>query len=248
MMPTLAALVLAFAERIPTLRVRRLPLLRPQLGGDVLYLLTGFVALGALGLTLVRAGSAWVAARLDLGWTAMPWVVQVLVALVLIDLGNYAAHRALHRVNVLWRVHAVHHSIGELDWMATFRSHVLEQMLRRVMAPVGLVAVGMPIEATIAASGIFLVWAMTNHANIRLPLAWAEMLVVTPRLHRLHHIPATTEHNFGTVFSVWDRLAGRLVVRDFAPDTALGLPRARTTYPESWLAQLRAPFDRTVRV
>jgi len=174
--------------------------------------------------------------------------VQVLVALVLIDLGNYAAHRALHRVDALWRVHAVHHSIVELDWMATFRSHVLEQVLRRLLAPLGLVAVGMPIDATIAASGVFLVWAMTNHANVRLPLAWAEALVVTPRLHRLHHVPATTEHNFGTVFSTWDRLAGRLIVRDVGADTPLGLPRARATYPRSWLAQLRAPFDRAVQV
>jgi sterol desaturase/sphingolipid hydroxylase (fatty acid hydroxylase superfamily) len=248
MIPTLAALVLALAERIPTLRMRRLPLLRPQLAGDILYLLSGFVVLGALTLAPVRAGSGWVAARLDLGWTAIPWAAQVLVALVLIDLGNYAAHRALHRVDALWRVHAVHHSIVELDWMATFRSHVLEQLLRRVMAPVGLVAVGMPIDATVTASGVFLVWAMTNHANVRLPLAWAEALVVTPRLHRLHHVPATAEHNFGTVFSVWDRLSRRLVVRDVGADTPLGLPRARTTYPQSWLAQLRAPFDRAVRV
>jgi sterol desaturase/sphingolipid hydroxylase (fatty acid hydroxylase superfamily) len=83
---------------------------------------------------------------------------------------------------------------------------------------------------------------------LRLPLAWAEALVVTPLLHRLHHVPATTEHNFGTVFSTWDRLAGRLIVRDVGADTPLGLPRARATYPRSWLAQLRAPFDRAVQV
>lgn len=244
MMPIVAAVLLLVAERLPRLRVRPQPVVRAQLSGDVLYLLTGWIGLGALGLVAVRGASAWV----DLEWRSVPWLAQVLAALVLIDLGNYAAHRALHRVDALWRIHAVHHSIAELDWMATFRSHLLEQALRRAMAPLGVVALGVPLDATIAASSVFVVWAMTNHANVRLPLAWAEWLVVTPRLHRLHHVPATSERNFGTVLSVWDRLAGRLVVRDVDPDATLGLPRARATYPRSWWAQLRAPFDPSVTV
>ena len=35
------------------------------------------------------------------------------------DLLNYLAHRLLHRVRWLWRLHAVHHSSERVDWLAT---------------------------------------------------------------------------------------------------------------------------------
>jgi len=242
MTAVIVAGVLALAERVPRLRFRALPVLRPYVGTDVVYLLTGWIAGGSLALAYVAYGSAWTAAWTGATWTSVPLWLQIALALVLVDFGNYVVHWALHRFDTLWRFHAAHHSSLELDWMATFRSHLVEQALRRLVAPLGVIALGLPAEAVVPAAGLFFAWAIVNHANVTLPLGWLEPFFVTPRLHRLHHVPATTERNLGTVLCVWDRLLGRRVAHDVPRDVALGLPHRRDAYPQTFVAQLVEPF------
>lgn len=55
-----------------------------------------------------------------------PYWIQVIEAVILADLGFYVAHRLFHGVPWLWRFHAIHHSIQELDWLASVRVHVLD--------------------------------------------------------------------------------------------------------------------------
>jgi sterol desaturase/sphingolipid hydroxylase (fatty acid hydroxylase superfamily) len=176
-------------------------------------------------------------------WTdlALPLWITVLFALLLIDAGNYAAHWLLHRVDALWQVHKVHHSSRQLDWLATFRSHLVEQLLRRLLAPALLIAVGVPIAAVALAAAIFTAWAVVNHANLRFGPAWLERVFITPRLHRMHHHTATTEHNLGTVLTIWDRWRGTLITTEPVVHE-LGVPGETESYPQNWLAQLVEPF------
>jgi sterol desaturase/sphingolipid hydroxylase (fatty acid hydroxylase superfamily) len=239
-----AATALALMERLPRLRFRPARLLRPHFATDVVYFLTGWVALGVAGAAGVGVASAWFGVRSGLPafWTAVPFAAQIGATLVALDLGNYVAHWLLHRVDALWELHKVHHSSPHLDWLATFRSHLVEQALRRAVAPLLLVAAGMPAAAVGVAAALFLGWAMLNHSNVTLPLGALERVLVTPRLHRIHHIPGTTERNLGTVFVWWDRLRGTLVLGDPAPVAAFGFPRQPATYPQDWCRQLVVPF------
>jgi sterol desaturase/sphingolipid hydroxylase (fatty acid hydroxylase superfamily) len=50
-----------------------------------------------------------------------PGVVQFVAVLVTADLMEYVTHRAMHEVPTLWRFHAVHHSVEQMDWMAGSR-------------------------------------------------------------------------------------------------------------------------------
>ena len=241
MLPLLAV-VLAVLERVPALRFRQARVLRPSVATDVLYLLTGFVAGGSLAAAWVRGASGWLDARAGLGtrvWGEVPFPLQVLLALVALDLGNYGVHWLLHRSDALWEFHKVHHSSVHLDWLATFRSHAVEQALRRALAPLVLIAAGVPPAAVGMSAIAFFGWAMLNHANLRLPLGALEPILVTPRLHRLHHVPATTERNLGTVLTCWDRLRGTLVVADTPAAAVLGFGQA--SYPQDWGRQLVAP-------
>lgn len=241
----LFALLLALLERVPALCFRPARLLRPWLGTDALHLALGYVAGGVLAGLYVGGLSAWLGSRP--AWDSAPFGVQVLAALVILDLGNYLVHWWLHSSDTLWAFHAVHHSSRHLDWLATFRSHLVEQLLRRALAPLVLVAAGMPLTAVWIAAAAFHAWAMLNHANVELPLRFLEVVLVTPRLHRLHHVPATTERNLGTVFSFWDRLRGTLVVADTPRAAGLGLPRDAALYPQDWLGQFAEPWRRVVR-
>jgi len=238
---------LAALERLRSTRFRAQAFLRPYVGTDAVYFATGFVAAGALGFAWFVVASGRIDAVTGLRatvWPQVPWLVQVLVALAAIDLGNYLCHWAMHRSDVLWAFHEAHHSSRNLDWIATFRSHLVEQAFRRIVGALGVIVLAVPADATAVAGTAFVAWGMLNHANVRLPLGWVEGVLVTPRLHRHHHVPATVERNLGAVFVWWDRLRGTLVTRDVAQDVSFGLPRNRETYPQAWDTQLVAPFVR----
>src|SRR6185437_5663220 len=92
---------------------------------DIAYLLVNG-ALVQLGLLAAVAGMMLairfsVPASVGALVRAQPLWLQVIEVMFVADLGFYAAHRAFHAVPFLWRFHAVHHSIEELDWLAAFR-------------------------------------------------------------------------------------------------------------------------------
>ena len=65
--------------------------------------------------------------------------------------------------------------------------------------------------------------------------------VLTPR-PPLHHVPASSQQNFGTVFTMWDRLSGRLLVRDAAPEERTGVPGEVDLYPQQFVTAFRQPL------
>jgi sterol desaturase/sphingolipid hydroxylase (fatty acid hydroxylase superfamily) len=247
LIPTVVGVTLAVLERFPSLRFRRSRLLRKYVGSDVVYLLSGFVAGGSLALAFIASGSDLVGSTFGvprLSASDLPLWVTASAALVALDFGNYVAHGLLHRFDPLWEFHKVHHSIETLDWLATFRSHIVEQMLRRLVAPPLLILVGFPADAVALAGGIFLAWAIVNHTNLDVSLDFLEPIFVTPRLHRIHHVPDTDDRNFGTVFTIWDRLRGTLLVHDTSSEVALGVAGEIAAYPGGWLRQFVEPFTR----
>ena len=235
--------VLALLERAERFRFRSSPFFRAFFTTDLIYLVTGYVAGSSVAIAYIVAATRLLGAagipRLAAAGTPL-WLAAPL-ALVLLDLGNYLAHWLLHRVDFLWEFHKVHHSSSTLDWLATFRSHVVEQALRRLIAPVLLIAGGFSTDAVVLAGSVFYAWAAFNHANLRPRLRLLEPVLVTPRLHRLHHLPRTTERNLGTVFTVWDRLRGSLVVAESPGPMHFGIPGEMETYPQGWLRQLVEP-------
>jgi sterol desaturase/sphingolipid hydroxylase (fatty acid hydroxylase superfamily) len=138
----------------------------------------------------------------------------------------------------------VHHSSPTLDWLATTRSHLLEQALRHGAAPLLPIAAGIPAGAVALAAGLFALVAVTNHSNLAPRLRWLEPVFVTPRLHRLHHVPESSERNLGVVLTLWDRLRGSFLAADTPTATALGVPGEVGAYPQSWPRQQLEPLRR----
>src|SRR5262245_54119912 len=233
------ALAVILAERTRLAR-RRLPFLRPNLLTDVGFLVVAWIAIAKLTLTWVAWATGAVGVRLLEG--VQLWV-ETLIALVLLDIGNYFGHWLMHRYEPLWNAHAVHHSSPALDWLAMFRSHIIEQLLRRVTAPLLLIALGVSPAAAAIASAVLIAWGVFLHSNLVVNLRFLEPIVITPRLHHLHHVAASSEQNLGTFLSIWDRLLGRLAVHDVPRDTPLG--NGHPGYPQTFGALLIEPFRRT---
>jgi sterol desaturase/sphingolipid hydroxylase (fatty acid hydroxylase superfamily) len=86
------------------------------------------------------------------------------------------------------------------------------------------------------------VYGVSNHSNIGVDLHWVEPVLVTPRLHRRHHVPSTTQHNYGGIFTIWDRLFRSLVRADTIDYERFGVPGEIDTYPQRFAAAFRQPL------
>ncbi len=240
--------VVATLERVPALRLRESRFWRPFFATDAgWYLVTIGVAL-VFGPYLEKLADTRAGFGVPgLESLALPWLAEVAIATVLYDLGATSAHMLLHRFNWLWRLHKVHHSTRVLDWLATTRAHGLEHLFRSIPTKAVLFTLGLPASVIAVAIAIYAVFATFGHSNLRLKLSRIEWLFVTPRIHRLHHVPETTHRNFGTIFTVWDRLFSRLVVKEVEPDQPLGVPGEVDSYPQCWGLQLVEPFRSVAR-
>ena len=245
---TAAAILVSYAavaslERVPALRLRESPFWRSFFVTDVGWYLVAVAVTVAFGPMLEGLGRSRAALGLPgLESLGLSWAAEVAIATVLYDLCASTAHLLLHRYDLLWRLHKVHHSSRVLDWLATTRAHGLEHLARGIPTQAALFTLGVPTSALAVALAIYAAFATLGHSNLRLDLSRLEWLFVTPRIHRLHHVPETTHHNFGTIFTLWDRLIGRLVIKDSDPDQLLGVPGEIDRYPQSWGRQLVEPF------
>lgn len=133
-------------------------------------------------------------------------VLQFLVQLVLVDFLRFCEHRLEHRI--LWPIHAVHHSITDLH-AANSYAHPLIAVTEVLVIAIPLSLVGFSISPAF----VFTALAFQNliiHSPIRFHAGRLGGLVVDSRYHRIHHSrePRHFDHNFGFLFTVWDRMFG----------------------------------------
>ena len=102
----------------------------------------------ALAFLLLKSAD-WVKAN-DFGiinWLPeMPLVLYVFLGVFFLDFfGAYLAHFVEHKVNVLWKVHLVHHTDHKVDATTANRHHPLESIIRFAFTLFGVFIVGTPI-------------------------------------------------------------------------------------------------------
>ena len=103
----------------------------------------------------------------------LPFFAELFGVLLVADLVQYWTHRAYHEIPFLWRFHAVHHSAEYRDWMAGSRLHLFELLTTRV----SILGVLYVLGFSEASMNVYIVivgfQAVFNHANVRLPEAFA---------------------------------------------------------------------------
>jgi sterol desaturase/sphingolipid hydroxylase (fatty acid hydroxylase superfamily) len=235
--------VVARLERTPALRFRKLTSPRPYLATDLAWYGVAITAT-AISVFLFRPLLADLAFRpIRDAVEGTPFLLELLTGIVVFDLVSFIVHRALHRYDALWNIHKVHHSTLELDGFATTRTHMIENMLRFVPGQALLFLIGMPVSVVATSVAIAAIYGVSNHSNLDIDLRWVEPLLVTPRLHRRHHVPSTTQHNFGGIFTIWDRLAGTLTPIDTTGDERFGVPNEIDDYPQRFAPAFRRPIQ-----
>jgi sterol desaturase/sphingolipid hydroxylase (fatty acid hydroxylase superfamily) len=233
--------VVARLERMPALRFRALPSPRPYLTTDLAWYALAIAATAVSVFVLRPQLVKLEIAPLQHAVARLPLAAKFIFGLVVFDLVSFAVHVGLHRSNTLWNIHKVHHSTLHLDGFATTRTHMFENMLRFVPGQAVLFVMGMSASVVTPVVAIAAIYGVSNHSNLGTNVRWAEAVLVTPRLHRRHHVPSTTRHNFGAIFTIWDRCFGTLVQRETTPDERYGVPGEIDSYPQRFLPAFRNP-------
>ena len=212
--PLLIALVVAtgICERIWP--AERRPVLARGHVQDACYLALHAIVVIPL-MTLLSVGAATLVGHA--GWlelrSAARWPGWLLVPLTIaaMDFANWLAHYADHRLDALWRFHALHHSQEELSVLTSFRAHPLMHTTGFVLATVPVVVLmpARPIAPVLIT--IYVCIGTLQHANLRWTFGPLGRLIVSPAYHRLHHDRENQAVNLGVVLTIWDVLARRAV-------------------------------------
>lgn len=174
-------------------------------------------------------------------------VVQLLLFFVVLDFVQWFTHTLLHRYDLLWKFHKVHHSVKEMGFAAHLRYHWMENILYKPLKVLALMLLGsfQPEQAYVVH---FLAIAIghLNHANLKLDYGPLKYILNNPIMHLYHHAYSLPESfkngaNFAISLSLWDFIFKTNYVPK--PDKNLRLGYSDDAkMPKSFWGQLRYGF------
>ena len=165
--------------------------------------------LAAVGMAISASANGWGVFNLF----ELPFWLEVILAIVLLDAAIFLQHLLFHAVPTLWKVHRMHHADLDFDVTTGGRFHPVEIVLSMLIKLFVVSMLGAPPIAVIFFEILLNATATFNHGNIRLPMSVdgaLRLFVVTPDMHRVHHsiIPGEMNSNFGFSLPWWDYLFG----------------------------------------
>ena len=174
--------------------------------------------------------------------SSLPFIAQLFLAMFVADLFQYTMHRLFHVNPLMWRFHAVHHSIRYVDWIAGSRLHLVDIFITRSFSYIPLYVLGFSNEVFYVYVVIVALQAVTAHTNVRIPFGFLKYLFVTPQYHHWHHSKEKETHNknFAIHFPFIDKIFGTYYLPSDKWPEEMGLEDE--TFPKGYLRQQIYPF------
>lgn len=176
---------------------------------------------------LASENEAW---KLGLNyWLDLPAFAAFPIAFLLLDYSNYLWHVLLHKLPFLWRFHLVHHTDLDLDITTAFRFHFGELIASVFFRGLWILLTGASPLLVIVYEICFEAATQFHHSNSRLPFRlekWLNRLLVTPRMHGIHHsmLRRETDSNYSIIFPWWDRIHRTLKLNVRQDEVIIGVP------------------------
>ncbi|WP_069159953.1 sterol desaturase family protein [Nocardia altamirensis] len=215
-------------------------------GRDAIH---GVINEGGLLLTVLVVPIAAALSPFESFWpNAWPLPAQVLLAVLVTDLGITLVHFASHKIGVLWRFHAVHHSVRRFYGFNGLMKHPLHGGVELLVGTLPLLILGMPAVVAEVLAVLIAVQLLLQHSNADYRVGPLRYVLALNEGHRFHHLKwaGIGDVNFGLFTLIWDHLLGTFSFdpqRRFTSDD-LGMA-AKPNYPDAYLAQLAEPFRRS---
>ena len=172
-----------------------------------------FVNLALLAVLYVSAYS-W-ASQIAVFNIGINWAT-IAVCIILADLAYYWEHRFMHRVNLLWATHSVHHSSPHFNISVAYRFGPMDGVWP-ILFHLPLVLLGFnPFVVFFAEKFVQLFQTALHTEVIRKFPRPIEAVFNTPSHHRVHHASNQKylDSNYAGIFIIWDRMFGTFVRED----------------------------------
>lgn len=160
------------------------------------------------------------------GWLEVP------LAVALMDYTLYLWHVLMHHEPRLWRLHLPHHVDLDLDASTALRFHFSELVVSVAWRAGQVALIGVSPRAYSAWQKLLMFSILFHHSNVELPIRlerWLSRIIVTPRLHGIHHsiIRDETDSNWSSGLTLWDWLHGTLKLDVPQQAITIGVPAYR---------------------
>ena len=179
-------------------------------------------------------------------WPAeLPFLAQLIIAIILLDAGISLAHYASHRISLLWRFHAVHHSVLRMYGFNGLLKHPVHQIIEISCGALPWLLMGVPQDIAVVGAFAVAIQLQLQHSNVDMRIGLMAYLWAIAPVHRHHHLASDTDGdvNFGLFLTIWDVLLGTAQFGSSGHIRAGQLGVAgRPDYPDTYLAQLTEPF------
>lgn len=168
----------------------------------------GFGLLNLLGLT---------------GW------LKTVFGVLLLDYTLWHWHWINHKVPFFWRFHLVHHVDLDLDVSTALRFHFGEFLMSVGYRILQVAVIGADMLSVTVWQALLVASILFHHSNTRLPARVERFLVrliVTPRMHGIHHSTRVNEtnSNWSSLLSAWDYLHRTAVLNVPQKEVVIGVP------------------------
>lgn len=227
---------------------------RPEWGTDLFYFCFNHLAISAILVFANYHASHFdwaVSASVQDAVRSVPVLIQVILIVICADFVLYWEHRTYHEVKSLWPIHAVHHSVEHLDWLAGSRGHFFQVFSERAMVMIPLYVLGADESALNIYVTFAALQAILIHCNLKFSFGPLKYVFVTPQFHHWHHSsekPAI-DTNYSAHTVLFDRLFNTYhMPSDYWPadfGTTVRLPRTvwgQLVYPvTALLKRMRDP-------
>ena len=214
--------------------------------------------------TTISTLTGWFGASPGLEPTVAWRLFYGLVTVLIADMVFYFTHYMMHKTEIGWAIHKVHHSAQVLTPLTRPREHFIAGPVWALGPAIGLslsggifawVFGGDITRITVMNVGIFsLLYALNGnfrhyHVSFRYP-RWLEYWLQSPGMHHTHHsyLEKHWDTNLGLVTSIWDRLCGTLYIAERFEETPWGLaPKDQSQYT-TLSDNLLTPFKEITRI
>jgi sterol desaturase/sphingolipid hydroxylase (fatty acid hydroxylase superfamily) len=180
---------------------------------------------------------------------ALPIWAEATLAVTAMDYTLYLWHVLAHRAPWLWRFHLPHHVDLDMDASTALRFHFSELVLSVPWRAAQILLIGVPPFSLSLWQTFLMLSILFHHSNVRLSTdteRWLGRLIVTPRMHGIHHsrVQRETNSNWSSGLALWDWLHGTL--RRDVPQEAItiGVPAYRDERDVTLPKILTMPFER----
>ena len=168
------------------------------------------------------------------------WGLQVTCVLLFQSFIKYWIHRLEHAIPALWALHKFHHSADRMSILNSARQTQLVRGVEEVLLFIPLALLSSPTAPKPAVGSLgflivviylaFRTFSSANmflcHSNLNTGYGWiGRWLLLSPRMHRLHHATSPNYHNKNFTFDlvIWYRLFGTYAALDATAATQLPL-------------------------